>query len=130
MSKTGGGAGTTTAQLPKATVKLQQTVGMAKAPQIAAPALTAKAAEEGDEAAEEKDPEAGLMPLAAICTVIAAIVMVINLFGNDKLQMWGEDSFLLPPAPVDPKWEQKGADGVYVSKFQDTLKNITRDVVK
>lgn len=127
MAKAGG----TTAQLPKATVKLQQTVGLAKTPQMAAqPALAAKSAEEGEEVYEEKDPEAGLMPLAAFCTFLAAVLMVINLFGNDKLQMWGEDSFLMSPPPNDPQWEQKGADGAYVSKFQEKLKSITRPVTQ
>lgn len=129
MAKAAGSPGGTTAQLPKATVKLQQTVGMAKAPQLPTQA-SAVVARPAEEAYEEKDPEAGLVPLAVLCTILAAALMTLNLFSNDVLKMWdesGSSSFLSPP-PNDPKWEQRQPDGTYVNKFPDTLRDITRVV--
>ncbi len=112
-----------TAQLPKATVKLQQTSPMAKQ-QITPPSAPVKrAAVEQDSIYEEKDPEAGLMPLAVLCSILAVIVMSLSLLGTDKafFANEGETSALMVPPPSDPKWEEKQVDGSHVSTFNKTL---------
>ena len=129
MAKGAAGPGATTAQLPKATVKLQQTSPMAKGAAIAPqPTAAVKRAPAAEEDYEEKDPEAGLVPLAIVCSVLAALVMVVTLLGTDKAGFAandGENSALMVPPANDPKWEQKQLDGSHISTFAKTLKDIT-----
>ena len=127
MAKGANAPGATTAQLPKATVKLQQTTPMAKGAAIAAqPSAPQKRAAEEDY--EEKDPEAGLMPLAVVCSVLAAVVMALSLLSTDKAGFSapdGENSAFMAPPANDPKWEEKQPDGTHINTFEKTLKAVT-----
>jgi len=122
------GAGANTSQLPKATVKLQQTNPMAKQQQVTPPSAPVKrAAVEPDSIYEEKDPEAGLMPLAVLCSILAVVVMAVSLLGTDKafFANEGESSAFMVPPPSDPKWEEKQVDGTHVNTFNKTLTAIS-----
>lgn len=129
MAKGAPTPGPTTSQLPKATVKLQQTTPMAKGPGIAAPpSAPVKRAAAVEEDYEEKDPEAGLVPLAVVCSVLAAAVMALSLLSTDKMGFAaadGESSGMMVPASNDPKWEEKQLDGTHISTFDKTLKAVT-----
>lgn len=78
---------------------------------------------------EEKDPEAGLAPLAIVCTVLAMVLMCLNLLGSDRAfyaEPGQESAFMVPP-PVIQKWEtpSPAGDGTFVSEFNKTLSTIT-----
>ena len=102
---------------------------MAKGAGLAAqPSAPLKKAAAAEEDYEEKDPEAGLMPLAVVCSVLAALVMVVSLLSTDKAGFTaadGENSAIMSPPANDPKWEEKQADGTHISTFEKTLKAVT-----
>ncbi|TLD72770.1 hypothetical protein FEM03_01465 [Phragmitibacter flavus] len=128
--------GGATSQLPKATVQLNKGPGAAAAAGAPKPMAQANVpikrplppSEENAPLYEEKDPEAGLMPLAVVCTVLGVAIMVLSMFGSDKFFYGnpGEVSALKVPPPILPKWEQPAGDGTYVSSFNKALEDITR----
>lgn len=127
MAKTGG----PTQNLPKATVQLSKSPGtqpMAKGG-VAAPASPAKRAQDSAMLEEERDPEAGLAPLAVVCTVLALGLMALNLLGSDRAfyaDPGVESPFMVPAAPM-VKWEKETEPGshTYTSSFNTELKAIT-----
>lgn len=66
------------------------------------------------------------MPLAVVCAVLGAGIMILSLFGSDKRfsASPGEASALLVPPPSLPKWEQPAGDGTYVSSFNKELEKV------
>ena len=120
-----------TQNLPKATVQLaKSTQPMAKGG-ISAPATAAPARQTGQDSAplyDEKDPEAGLAPLAIVCTLLALALMAVNLLGSEKFFSTpaGETSAFTVPALEKPSWEQENPDkpGTYRSTYEDDLKKI------
>jgi hypothetical protein len=144
VAKTGGAAGSPTAKpggptqnLPKATVQLAKSPGtqvLAKPGLVTPPSATAKRGDEegGASAAleDDRDPEAGLAPLAVVCTVLALALMALNIFGSDRAGFYaepGSDSpFMVPQAPLTP-WEKESepGSGQYTSSFNAELKRIT-----
>lgn len=128
VAKTGG----PTQSLPKATVQLAKSPGTQPIVKAGAPPPAAAAAKRGDESAvleDERDPEAGLAPLAVLCTLMAVALMGINLLSTDR---WfsadpTEDSaFMVPTAPhVD--WEKDDGEGNFTSTFNTKLKEITKN---
>jgi hypothetical protein len=118
----GGGSA---APLPKATVKLQPTQAMQR-PSISAPPsapVKRSAAADAEQFYEEKDPEAGLVPLSVICFVLSAVLMAVQMFGADtvKSDPTGESPIMVPAANVQ-SWESRNAvTGVWTNKFKDTL---------
>ncbi|MBL9133636.1 MAG: hypothetical protein JNG86_20670 [Verrucomicrobiaceae bacterium] len=124
-SGTGPMVGGGTAPLPKATVKLAPTQAMQR-PAISAPPsapVKRSAAADSEQFYEEKDPEAGLMPLSAICFVLAAALLVVQMFGADLVQtdVAGGASPIMVPEPGKQKWETKSiATGVWSTTFERT----------
>jgi hypothetical protein len=114
-----------TAPLPKATVKLAPTQAMQR-PAISAPPsapVKRSAAADSEQFYEEKDPEAGLMPLSAICFVLSAALLVIQMFGADLVQTDtpGGASPIMVPEAGKQKWETKSvATGIWSNTFQTT----------
>lgn len=103
----GGGVGAAS-PLPKATVKLQPTQAMQR-PSISAPPsapVKRSAAADAEQFYEEKDPEAGLVPLSVICFVLSAVLMVVQMFGADavKSDPVGESPIMVP-ADNKQAWE-------------------------
>jgi hypothetical protein len=95
----GGGVGAAS-PLPKATVKLQPTQAMQR-PSISAPPsapVKRSAAADAEQFYEEKDPEAGLVPLSVICFVLSAVLMVVQMFGADAIKSdpLGESPIMVP----------------------------------
>jgi hypothetical protein len=95
-----GGSGAAATPLPKATVKLQPTQAMQR-PSISAPPsapVKRSAAADAEQFYEEKDPEAGLLPLSVICFVLSAILMTVQMFGADKVKYdeVGESALMVP----------------------------------
>lgn len=118
-----GGAGA--APLPKATVKLAPTQVMQR-PSISAPPsapVKRSAAADAEQFYEEKDPEAGLVPLSVICFVLSAVLMVVQMFGADavKSDATGESPIMVPTAkPM--AWESRNpVTGAWTDKFKETL---------
>jgi hypothetical protein len=127
MAKTGG----PTQNLPKATVQLAKspsTQALGKGGIATPPSAPAKrAGEESAPMEEERDPEAGLAPLAIVCTVLALALMALNIFGSDRAfsaDIGSDSPFMVPIAPHTP-WETKNDDGTYTSNFTSQLKEIT-----
>lgn len=116
----GGGA----APLPKATVKLQPTQAMQR-PSISAPPsapVKRSAAADAEQFYEEKDPEAGLVPLSVICFVLSAVLMAVQMFGADAIKSDpAGESPIMVPSDNKMTWETRSATGVWASKFSNTL---------
>lgn len=115
------------ASLPKATVKLQQTQPMAAArPGIGAPpSAPLKRAPAPAEAKQfhddDKDPEAGLMPLSAICFVLSVALLVLQMLGSDKIAAQ-DNSALMVPHSMPAKWETYNRDdGSWTNRFANQL---------
>lgn len=73
---------------------------------------------------EEKDPEAGLAPLAVLCMVLSLALMAVNLLGTDKAfyAEKGQESSFMVPAPEDPTWEKfNQLDGSHTPSFTTEL---------
>ena len=123
----GGGA---TAALPKATQKLQQATQPMARPTISAPPSApvkrAQLAADSEQFYEEKDPEAGLVPLSVICLVLSIALMCLQSFATDKGFMHFEKTPLIGVTdPVNVQWEIKNEeDGTYTNKFKDMLPDI------
>ena len=132
VAKTGG----PTQNLPKATVQLAKSPGtqvLAKPGLVTPPSAPAKRGDEdsGSQMIEDdRDPEAGLAPLAVVCTVLALALMALNIFGSDRAGFYaepGSDSpFMVPQAPLTP-WEKESepGSGQFTSTFSTELKRIT-----
>lgn len=137
MAKSGAGP---TQQLPKATVQLAKgtgpmagagaAAGARAASPVTPPSAPVKRTQAADNAPlyEETDPEAGLAPLAILCTVLAVAVMLLNLLGSDKAfaAAPGETSSFMVPAADNPAWEVRDPNtGTFKNEFNSTLKKIT-----
>ena len=113
-----------TQQLPRATVQLtKNTTPLIKQP-AAIPAPNVVKAPEQETHFEEKNPEAGLAPLAVLCMVLALALMAVNLLGTDKafFAEKGQDSSFMVPASEDPSWEKVNPqDGTHTSSFPAEL---------
>jgi hypothetical protein len=124
----GGGAGSA-APLPKATVKLQPTQAMQR-PSISAPPsapVKRSAAADAEQFYEEKDPEAGLVPLSVICFVLSAILMVVQMFGADAVKSAepNAESPIMVPASGKMPWEnQSKTTGAWANSFSSQLMKI------
>lgn len=131
MAKTGTPGGPTQA-LPKATVQLAKgTQPMAKGA-VAAPAAAAAARQPSEDSAplyDEKDPEAGLAPLAIVCTILSVALAFIAVVGSGTVFNTPNDdeaSAFSMPTMNPPSWEQENPDkpGTYRSTYEDDLKKI------
>ncbi|MES2507831.1 MAG: hypothetical protein V4599_14085 [Verrucomicrobiota bacterium] len=112
------GPGAGTGSLPKATVKLQQTQPMAR-PSISAPPsapVKRTAASDSQQFYEEKDPEEGLMPLSVVCLLFSVVLLVIQMFGSDRISASTDSPIMVPPA-VPVKWERPLPDGSWTNEF-------------
>lgn len=117
-----------TQSLPKATVQLGKgTVPLAKQG-ATPPSAPVKQRTSQDEFIDEKDPEAGLMPLAVVCMIMSILLMAVNLLGTDNkfYAEKGIESAFMVPAPDDPAWEIKQPDGTHRSTFSTKLGEITK----
>jgi hypothetical protein len=120
--------GSPTAALPKATVKLQQTQPMAKAPMVAPPSAPVKraAAAESQQFYEEKDPDAGMTPTSVVTLVLAVVAMAVQLFGSERVMPAPADqpSNLMVPQDVKVEWESKDAAGQWKNSFAKMLPDV------
>lgn len=129
-----GGAGTGpmaggAAPLPKATVKLQPTQAMQRPPISAPPSAPVKRSAQADSEQfyEEADPEAGLMPLAAVAFILAAALLVIQMLGADSVtkDVAGGTSPIMVPEAGKQKWETRSVStGVWTNNFNNEIKSI------
>ncbi len=114
-----GGASPAAGGLPKATVKLQQTQPMARPSISAPPSAPVKRTASADAEQfynEEKDPEDGLVPLSVVCLVFSAILLVIQMFGSDRVSSSDASPIMVPSAnPV--KWERLNEDHTWSNDF-------------
>jgi hypothetical protein len=112
--------------LPKATVKLQQTQPMAR-PSISAPPSAPVKRTAGQDSEqfynEEKDPEEGLVPLSVVCLLLSAVLLVIQMFGSDRVSS-SDASPIMVPTANPAKWEQVNADHTWTNSFSKYLPQI------
>jgi hypothetical protein len=129
VAKTGG----PTQSLPKATVQLAKSPGtqvLAKPGVSPGGMATGRAEDEGAAMEDERDPEAGLAPLAVLCMLLALALMALNIFGSDRAGFYAEPGsespFMVPQAPL-VKWEKETppGSGKYVSSFSAEIKEAT-----
>ena len=121
-----------TAALPKATQKLSAAAPMAARPAIAAPQsapVKRAAPADSQQFYEEKDPEAGLVPLSVVCFVCSVVLMLLQMLSTDRVSGFtskaGEDSPIMVPERVDPPWEKfNEAEHTYTSQFKAALPEI------
>lgn len=116
------------APLPKATVKLQPTQAMQR-PSISAPPsapVKRSAAADAEQFYEEKDPEAGLVPLSVICFVFSAVLMAVQMFGSDSVtDDKGAESPLFVPTANKMEWESRNpVTGAWTTNFKNKLPTI------
>ena len=120
-------AGSGTTSLPKATQKLSAAPAPMSRPAIAAPPsapVKRAAMADSQQFYEEKDPEAGLMPLSIVCFLLAAVLMAVQMLATDKVTSVpsGEEHALMVPAASPPAWESRDEEsGVYTSKWSSAL---------
>lgn len=70
---------------------------------------------------EEKDPEAGLMPLSVICAILSVVLMFVQMMGSDAVVSAeaGVDSPIMVPADQQVAWETKNVvTGVWTNSFE------------
>lgn len=115
-------AGTATGALPKATVKLQQTQPMARPSASSPPSAPVKraAASDSQQFYEDKDPEEGLMPLSVVCLLFSAVLLLVQMFGSDRIASSAESPIMVPPAE-SAEWENKSPEGAWGNNFKSKL---------
>ena len=120
-------AGAATGALPKATVKLQQTQPMARAPMVPPPSAPVKRAAAADSQQfyeDEKDPEAGLVGMSVMCLVAAVVLAGIQMLGSDKFMSAPskDASPIMVPANEKVSWENyKIATDTWQNTFKEAL---------
>lgn len=80
---------------------------------------------------DEKDPEAGLAPLAVVCFVLALGLMLVNMFATDKVvgssaEDHGMMSKFMVPRDKSPAWEERQLDGTHINKFDKYLGDLKK----
>ncbi|WP_395747812.1 hypothetical protein [Prosthecobacter sp.] len=100
-------------------------------PSISAPPsapVKRSAAADAEQFYEEKDPEAGLVPLSVICFVLSAVLMTVQLLGSDSAGFVDKDgsSPVKVPEVLRQEWETFSKVSATWSndKFAGTLKPI------
>ncbi len=124
-------AGPGTTELPKATVKLQIPGAGAPAPRprIATPsaAPVKRAAQQDAESFDDdKDPEAGLVPLSVVCMVLSIVLLVVQMLGTDVVTSApaNQPSPLMVPEVTRVDWENPDATGAWKNSFDRILPQI------
>lgn len=69
---------------------------------------------------DEKDPEQGLVPLSVVCFLLSVGLLVVQMFGSDKIST-NEDSPIMVPAAVPVKWEVRNEDRTWANNFSRSL---------
>lgn len=121
-------AGGGTSALPKATVKLQGTPTPGR-PKMATPSaapIKRAAQKETEQFYEEKDPEAGLVPLSVVCLILGVVLLVIQILATDTVTSSpaNQPSGLMVPEVVRVDWETQDATGAWRSSFDRLLPQI------
>lgn len=78
------------------------------------------AAADAEQFYEEKDPEAGLVPLSVICFLFSAVLMAVQMLGADAVKSddTGESPIMVPTAQIQ-SWEKRNAlTGVWTNNFK------------
>jgi hypothetical protein len=110
--------GSGTSNLPKATVKLQQTQPMARPSVSAPPSAPVKrtAAADSQQFYEEKDPEDGLVVPAVLCFILSLALMGVQMLGSDRVAS-GPNPPMVPEAKPQT-WEMPHEQGKWVNNFK------------
>lgn len=121
-------AGGGTSALPKATVKLQGTPAPGR-PKMATPSaapIKRAAQKDTEQFYEEKDPEAGLVPLSVVCLILGVVLLVIQILATDTVTSSpaNQPSGLMVPEVVRVDWETQDATGAWRSSFDRLLPQI------
>ena len=121
-------AGGGTSALPKATVKLQGTPAPGR-PKMATPSaapIKRAAQKDTEQFYEEKDPEAGLVPLSVVCLILGVVLLVVQILATDTVTSSpaNQPSGLMVPEVVRVDWETQDATGAWRSSFDRLLPQI------
>jgi hypothetical protein len=121
-------AGGGTSALPKATVKLQGTPAPGR-PKIATPSaapIKRAAQKDTEQFYEEKDPEAGLVPLSVVCLILGVVLLIVQILATDTVTSSpaNQPSGLMVPEVVRVDWETQDATGAWRSSFDRLLPQI------
>ncbi len=118
--------GAPAAGLPKATVKLQATQPMARPSISAPPSAPVKRTASADSEQfynDEKDPEEGLVPLSVVCFLLSAVLLVVQMFGSDRVSS-SNDSPIMVPSANAVNWERLNEDHTWSNDFSKKLPQI------
>lgn len=117
-----------TATLPKATVKLQQGAGVGRPgmPTPSAAPVKRVAQQDSEDFYDEKDPEAGLVPLSVMCLVLGVVLLVVQMMATDTVVSTpaNQPSALMVPENTRVDWETQDATGGWKSSFERVLPQI------
>ena len=113
-SGTGPLAGGPTAALPKATQKLAATQPLTRptiAPAPSSAPIKRNAAADSEQFYEDQDPDAGLVPLSALCLVLGVILLLVQISASDRLLLFtaapDEQSTWKIPEYQSVQWETR-----------------------
>lgn len=73
---------------------------------------------------EEKDPDAGLMPISAFCLVVSIVLMAVQVLSTDRVfsSPASEESPIMVPAYQSVTWESRNEETHEVkSKFNEII---------
>jgi hypothetical protein len=73
---------------------------------------------------DDKDPEAGLVPLSVVCFVFSAVLLAVQMFGSDRITA-ANDSPLMVPEAQQQKWEQR-SDAGWQNQFKSVLPELAQ----
>jgi len=124
--------GATTAALPKATVKLKagpNTMPLAGKPGMASPSTTQvkrDTEKDPEQFYEDKDPEAGLVPISIGCLLASLALLAVQMLSTDSLTTSppNQPSGFMIPAVERVEWETMDAAGTWRNNFDKLLPQI------
>ncbi len=72
---------------------------------------------------DDKDPEEGLVPLSVVCLLLSAVLLVVQMFGSDRVSS-ANDSPIMVPSANPAKWERLSEDHIWSNDFSRSLPQI------
>ena len=130
----GGGTGTgplaggATGALPKATQKLAPTQPLARptiAPAPSSAPIKRNAAADSEQFYEDQDPDAGLVPLSALCLVLSIALLFVQVLSSDRIEGLtaspGEDSSWKVPQYQSVPWESRDETHKVTNTFKQHI---------
>ncbi len=90
-----------------------------------------RAQQDAEQFYDEKDPEAGLVPLSAVCLILSIILLLAQMVSSDRVEGLtsapGEESQMLVPQYEKVAWEERDPEThVVTNKFSSVLPDVPK----